>query len=149
MSKATHESTSTSLPTQTMTPDALSALADRFRRYAGTIRNPGLVTDLRAGAQVINGLVHLYVDVHSGKQHDVVQAVRDLVGGKAAVPINLALPRAEGTALEQCFKRIGYEDVVKFAATAVTYDGLAESEVTWSSVLMLQRALADTGYVPR
>jgi hypothetical protein len=108
----------------------------------------GLVADMQAGAHVIDGLLQLYADAISGKPQDIVQAVRDLVAGKAAIPIALALPRAEATALAQFLKRIGFEDVARFAAATITYDGLAEGEVMWSGVLMLQRALADAGFAP-
>jgi hypothetical protein len=149
---ATEDSSNTTPAPQT-SPEALCALAERSRGYAITIRNPtakaGLVADLSAGAQVMDGLLQLYADAISGKPHDIVRAVRDLVAGNAPVPIALTLPRAEATALAQFLKRIGFEDVAKFTSATVTYNGLAEGEVIWSGVLMLQRALADAGYAPR
>ena len=51
--------------------------------------------------------------------------------------------------LAQCVKRIGYEDVNKFASPCITYGGRTEADVMWSAICDLQRQLADAGFAPR
>lgn len=64
--------------------------------------------------------------------------------------IPLELPSSdEAVALAQYVKRIGYEDVNKFASPCITYGGRTEADVMWSAVCVLQRQLADAGFAPR
>jgi hypothetical protein len=130
-----------------MTPEALSALAARFRGYAGTIRNPeakaGLVADLNAGAQVIDDLLKLYADIQAGEHHDVARAVRALVG-EAAVLISLALPQAEAQALAVLCRYLDRDAVRELAALSPD-----EADVTASAVTILLGALAGAGFAPR
>jgi hypothetical protein len=55
----------------------------------------------------------------------------------------------EAVALAQYVKRIGYEDVNKFASPCITYGGRSEAAVMWSAVCLLQGQLAEAGFAPR
>jgi hypothetical protein len=67
-----------------------------------------------------------------------------------AITIPVELPSSdEAVALAQYVKRIGYEDVNKFANPCITYGGRTEADVMWSAVCVLQRQLADAGFAPR
>jgi len=63
------------------------------------------------------------------------------------ITIPVELPSSdEAAALAQYVKRIGYEDVNKFASPCITYGGRTEADVMWSAVCVLQRQLADAGF---
>lgn len=70
---------STDFPSASQTPGDLSALAARLRAQADSIRNPAakaaMGADMTAAAQVIEDLVKLYEDVHSGDNANVLRAV--------------------------------------------------------------------------
>jgi hypothetical protein len=55
----------------------------------------------------------------------------------------------EAVALAQYVKRIGYEDVNRFASPCITYGGRSEADVMWSAVCTLQCQLAEAGFAPR
>jgi hypothetical protein len=75
------DSPDTTNPSPPLSPDGLSALARRLRAYAGTIRNHaakvGMGYDMEAAADVLEGLV-----IDTTRADAVLQAVRDLVGGR-------------------------------------------------------------------
>ncbi len=71
------------------------------------------------------------------------------MGNSDTITIPLILPFDEAQALSQFVKRIGYEDVNRFAAPCVTYDDVNEGDVMWSAVCMLRTSLADAGFNPR
>jgi hypothetical protein len=106
-----------------MTPDGLTELARRLRAHADGIRNPAaksiMGVDMTAASEVIEGIVMLHAEIHAGEQTNVVQGVLRLIG---ATRITLDLPTFEAMALAQFLKRLGFEDVARFAAVAVTYD---------------------------
>jgi len=87
MAKATDQPTSTTTPTQTMSPDGLTELARRLRDHADAIRNPAAAKamgdDMRAAADVIDGLLQLYAHVRAGEEASVVQGVLKLIGGRS------------------------------------------------------------------
>jgi hypothetical protein len=63
--------------------------------------------------------------------------------------ITLDMPANELAALAQLVKRIGFEDVKRFAASSMTYGARSEGDMMWSAVCLLQRQLADAGFAPR
>jgi hypothetical protein len=66
------------------------------------------------------------------------------------ITIPIQLPSSdEAVALAQFVKRIGYEDVNRFASPCITYGGRSEADVMWSAVCVLQRDLAEAGFAPR
>jgi hypothetical protein len=72
------------------------------------------------------------------------------MGTESTITIPVTLPSSdEAVALAQYVKRIGHEDVNKFASPCITYGGRSEADVMWSAVCVLQRQLADAGFAPR
>ena len=80
----THDSTSTS-PTQQMSPGELTALVGRLRARADSVpmRNqPEQRHDLQTAAQVIDQLLQLHAEITADPAADLVQSVLKLVGGR-------------------------------------------------------------------
>ncbi len=65
------------------------------------------------------------------------------------IAVGLLMPEDELRALAQFVKRIGYEDVSRFAAVCYSYGNRSEADCMWSAVCMLQRQLAEAGFAPR
>jgi hypothetical protein len=64
------------------------------------------------------------------------------------IPIDFP-SRNEAAALAQLVKRLGFEDVSRFASPCWTYGARSEGEVMWSAVCTVQRQLAEAGFAPR
>ncbi len=71
------------------------------------------------------------------------------MAGPDTITIPLILPFDEAAALAQFVKRVGYEDVNRFASPCWTYSGRTEGDTMWSAVCLVQRQLADAGFNPR
>jgi hypothetical protein len=65
------------------------------------------------------------------------------------IAVGLHMPEDELRALAQFVKRIGYEDVNRFAAVSYTYGNRSEGDCMWSAVGLLRDALAEAGFAPR
>ena len=66
------------------------------------------------------------------------------------ITIPLRLPSDEAYALAQLTKRIGYDDIERFANRTHRYpDGRMEHDVMWAALSFLRTALAKAGFAPR
>ena len=129
MANESRNNFSTSSQTQ---PDALAEFVRRLRDHARAIKNPAATRtmgrDMFAAALVI-------------EQQLIFRVLNaDMLVGEL-------LPN-EAMALAAFLKRLRYEDCAKLASPFATYDGVSEADTIWTSVLILQRGLADAGFPP-
>jgi hypothetical protein len=82
MSKAEDQPTSAAVPTQTTTQDGLSVLARRLREYAEHEPLVDRRGAMMSAADTIDGLAQIAADIDTATADDVLEAVRNLVGGR-------------------------------------------------------------------